>query len=49
LFLWFYERFAAWFKTTVMGVAPEFNPRSIRLDALKDPDHDPANQKEETI
>jgi hypothetical protein len=49
LFLWFYKRVEGWFKTIVVSVAREFNPRSIRLDWLRGLDHHLANQKEETI
>jgi len=47
LFLWFYKRFEAWFKIIVVSVAPEFNPRSIRLDSLRPFHHDAVEPNKE--
>jgi hypothetical protein len=49
LVLKFYKRLEACFKTIVVSVARESNPRPIRLDSLRQLDHDFANQKGVTI
>jgi len=46
LFPWFYKRLEGWFKT-IVSVAREFNPRSIRLDSPRHINHDAAEPNKE--